>query len=104
MAGYTLDPAAIADIESIARYTLTTWGAAQATVYERKLFSTFEAIANEEVRPRSLGGDNTDLFFVHCEHHYIFFLRATEKHPAFIVAVLHENMDLLTQIQERLKV
>ena len=34
------------------------------------------------------------------EHHYIFYLRSTT--PVVIVAVLHERMDLVNQIKERL--
>ena len=37
----------------------------------------------------------------HCEHHYAFAL-PREGAPALIVAILHERMDLMTRLAERL--
>ena len=76
------------------------WSKNQNTIYRRKLISSFNDIAEENVRDRSLKGTNQNLFFVHCERHYIFYLRSTT--PAIIVAVLHERMDLIYQINKRL--
>jgi len=41
------------------------------------------------------------LRMAHCEHHYVFCL-PREHTPALIVAILHERMDLLTQLTSRL--
>lgn len=100
MAEYELDSSAEKDLEDIARYTRKQWGKKQNTVYRRKLVNCFIEIAEKKVRLRSLKGTNNDLCFVHCEHHYIFYLRSTT--PVVIVAVLHERMDLVNQIKERL--
>ena len=99
MAEYRLDPEAEKDLEGIARYTRKQWGKNQNTIYRRKLVSCFNDIAEGNVRNRSLKGTNKNLFFVHCERHYIFYLRSTT--PVTIVAVLHERMDLIYQINKR---
>ncbi len=36
-----------------------------------------------------------------CEHHYVFFMTRDDACP-LILAVLHENMDLIARISERL--
>ena len=41
------------------------------------------------------------LLMAHCEHHYAFAL-PREGAPALIVAILHERMDLMTRLAERL--
>ena len=50
--------------------------------------------------------DMSELFpalrMARCEHHYVFCLpRAGE--PALVVAILHERMDLMTRLADRLK-
>ena len=36
-----------------------------------------------------------------CEHHYVFSIHKEDENPV-IVAVLHENMDLINRLNERL--
>jgi toxin ParE1/3/4 len=36
-----------------------------------------------------------------CEHHYVFYLPPEGQKPR-IIAVLHENMDLLARLEDRL--
>ncbi len=42
------------------------------------------------------------LRMAHCEHHYVFCL-PREDAPALIVAILHERMDLMARLADRLK-
>ena len=39
---------------------------------------------------------------MHCQHHYIFGLMR-EDAPMLIVAILHERMDVIARLQNRLK-
>ena len=38
----------------------------------------------------------------HCQHHYIFGI-LRENSPMLIVAILHERMDMIKQLENRLK-
>ena len=97
---YTLVPEAVEDLRNIAHYTETKWGHEQSNVYESKLVKSFQTIAEGNLMERPFKGINKDLFFIHCEHHYIFYLRSTN--PVTIIAVLHERMDLITEVKKRL--
>jgi hypothetical protein len=41
------------------------------------------------------------VFVSHCEHHFIFYLHPEGQKPR-ILAVFHENMDVLVRLAERL--
>jgi hypothetical protein len=41
--------------------------------------------------------------FVPCEHHYVFFTKPPGA-PVLILAVLHERMDLVARLKQRLPV
>ncbi len=101
MAEYRLAPEADADLLSIARYTIETWGDEQAKLYESRLQRCFEAIACGEVRGRKLIRNRPELWVSRCEHHYIFY-RLQRGRPPLIVAVLHESMDLMQRLRDRL--
>lgn len=42
------------------------------------------------------------LRMVHCEHHCVFCLPRPNEEPMLIVAILHERMDLLRRLADRL--
>lgn len=102
MAGYKLDLEAVNDLRQIARYTQITWGAKQAAIYEQKLIACIRSITQGTARARSIGEINKDLYFIHCQHHYIFYLATPKDSSVVIVAVLHEKMDLISRIKARL--
>ena len=101
MADYELTPDADSDLLKIARYTIKTWGEEQAELYEGHLRSSFEAIARGKTRTRALLKSRPDLLVSRCEHHYVFY-RLRKGQTLLIIAVLHENMDLMNQLRERL--
>jgi len=102
MPDYKLTLGAEDDLLGIARYTIATWGAEQARRYERLLENHFRAIARNAVRTRVFLKHRPDLLFTHCEHHYVFHILLENKSPV-ILAVFHENMDLMTRIKQRLQ-
>ena len=53
MAGYSLSPAARADLESIWDYAVTHWGEAQAEDYTRKIQAACEALSKGTIITRS---------------------------------------------------
>jgi plasmid stabilization system protein ParE len=101
MLPYELTPDAERDLREIARYTLRQWGVRQQRRYASLLEAGFRAIAQRRVAPRAFSLAYADVFVSHCEHHYIFYLHPESQKPR-ILAVFHENMDLLTRLAERL--
>jgi len=102
MAEYELAPAAELDLLNIARYTLATWGIEQAHRYEASLEAHFQALARGEVRTRIPIDGRPELTCSRCEHHYVFARRRAHE-PLLIVAVLHESMDLMARLRERIE-
>ena len=98
---YVLTRNAQADLQEIVRYTQRKWGTAQCRAYIGRL----EAAATElglgqgpfRQRDDLLPGLRVRL----AEHHYIFCLPKSEG-PAVVLAILHERMDLIARLKERL--
>ncbi|MFQ5444170.1 MAG: type II toxin-antitoxin system RelE/ParE family toxin [Nitrospinales bacterium] len=101
MPGYELTAEADSDLEDIARYTIREWGTKQAAQYAGKLERCFEKIARKEAVFRSFSEKLPEASVTRCEHHYIFYLHPEGKRPV-IFAVLHERMDLLARLKDRL--
>ena len=99
---YELTEAADGDLLAIARYTIKKWGVEQADRYEAALESCFVAICGGKIRPRIFLKQRPELLFTHCEHHYIFYVLRDDGGP-LIIAVLHENMNLVTRLKDRLR-
>jgi len=101
MIPYNITPAAEADLREIARYTRKQWGQAQSRRYARTLASCFQKIATGEAVQRSFSDHFPDLLATRCEHHFIFYLHPEGQKPQ-IIAVLHECMDLISRLRDRL--
>ena len=101
MPRYDLTPSAKADIRSIWRYTVETWGEAQADRYIQALDAKFDEIAEGTARSRTFSPRYPQVRVLRCEHHYIFYLVLEGQRPR-ILAVLHERMNLLARLRERL--
>lgn len=98
---YVLAPAALADLRNIAVYTRRNWGRKQAHIYRDQLELCFEALASGQLRSKKLSDVRSGLVMVRCQHHYVF-ARLRDNQPLSIEAVLHEKMDLMARIAERL--
>lgn len=102
MPGYELTALAEEDLRAIARYTVNTWGIEQAKHYEALLLKRFQEIAQGNITPRVFLKNRSDLLFTHCEHHYIFYWQPKDREVPIILAVLHERMDLMQRLKNRL--
>lgn len=98
MSLYQLTEDADADLEEIIRYTLSQWGVEQSRLYADKLH---RCITAEKVASRPFSKKFPQARVIHCEHHYVFYLQLEGK-PLRIFAVLHERMDLLARLKDRL--
>jgi toxin ParE1/3/4 len=97
-----LSPAAEADLTEIAEYTETTWGPRQADRYRDALAAHFSAIGRGDVHSRKFSRRRAALRVSRCEHHFVFFALRPGARP-LILAVLHENMDLMRRVRGRLE-
>jgi toxin ParE1/3/4 len=101
MPDYELSPDAEDDLSAIAAYTIATWSALQSDRYEVALMACFEALASGGARTRQPIPHRPEIVVCRCEHHYVFALRRQDA-PILILAVLHENMDLIARLRDRL--
>ncbi len=99
---YELTTAADADLQAIARYTISTWGIEKARRYEALLESHFRAIARQKARTRVFLKHRPELLVSRIEHHYVFHLVRENQCP-LILAVFHESMDLMNRLRARLE-
>ncbi len=102
MSPYELAGAAEADLRKIAQDTISQWGASQAVHYGARLDAQFEAIGNGKARTRIFLEHRPELRVSRVGHHYIFHLERPKQRPP-ILAVFHENMELMTRLRERLE-
>lgn len=102
MAEYSLEEEAEHDLLEIGRYTARTWGVEQAVLYLSALDDHFVAIAHRDVRDRAVFDHRDDFRVSRCQHHYVFFVREGDQRSV-ILAVLHENMDLIARFRERFR-
>ena len=101
MLPYELTPLAEDDLKGIARYTVKEWGKKQSLRYATLLEDHFFEIADRAIYSRSFSKRYPHVMVSRCEHHYIFYIHPNEKAPC-IIAVLHENMDMLARLKNRL--
>lgn len=100
-ASYVLTSAAEADVRAIIRYTNTHWGEAQTRSYMAKLGRCLETMATGQGPNKDMTTIHPGLRMARCEHHHVFWLHRSDA-PALVVAILHERMDLMTRLADRL--
>ncbi len=101
MWNFELSHLADGEIVGIIRYTFKKWDTDQAIRYVGFLDAHFEAIGRGEVRTKVVLGHRADLHMSRCQRHVIFFQKRADDRP-LILAVLHEQMELMERLQERL--
>jgi toxin ParE1/3/4 len=101
MQPYVLTPSAEDDLKDIARYTLKQWGKKQSLHYANLLETCFLEIADRTTHSRSFSERYPQIRVTRCERHYIFYIHPEGKRPC-IIAVLHERMDKITRLKNRL--
>jgi plasmid stabilization system protein ParE len=102
MPSYELTPEAEADLEEIAEYTLREWGAEQQIHYGGLLEAGFRRIASDAATSRQFSEYYPQVRVTRCQHHYVFYLQGEETPVPHIIAVLHERMDIVSRLRDRL--
>ncbi len=101
MKAYVLTKSAQADLKEIVRYTLTEWGAVQCGRYVAALEQQAEALATGKGVFKEMSEILPQLRVALSGKHYIFCL-PQENGPAIILAILHERMDVVARLKNRL--
>ena len=99
MRTYELTLAAEQDLRGIWRYTQETWGLDQAETYFDRIEACCEAVGDGRARSKTLSGLPEGVRLHRCEHHYLVFL---DDDRPIIIAVLHERMDFMQRLKDRL--
>lgn len=80
-----------ADLQRIGRYTIETWGVAQADAYLGEINAAFERLADGHRRGRPIPEIDPNLMKTTAGSHVIFY--RTSDAAILVVRVLHERMD-----------
>jgi len=91
MARFRLTPAALSSLESIGRYTESTWGVKQRNSYLRALDKCFHDLAKTPATGRPRDELFAGLRSFHHQKHVIFYL--SQNREIIIVDILHERME-----------
>jgi len=86
-------------VRGIWRYTYETWGFDQAETYFDRIEACCEAVGHKQAQSKTLSGLPDGIRIRRCEHHYIVWL--DEDRP-IIIAILHERMDFVRRLKDRL--
>jgi len=98
---YRLTRSAAADLRGIVRYTVEHWGEAQCRTYVTQIEEAACALAKGQGSFKTLDDLHPGLRMKLAGHHYLFCLPQPGQ-PALILAILHERMDLMTRLKDRL--
>ena len=101
MRAYVLTEAAEADLRGSIRYTRKHWGDVQVRSYVADLEQGLGCLVKGEGAFKELDALHPGLRMARCRHHYVFCLPRKDA-PALIVALLHERMDLMARVADRL--
>lgn len=102
LADCVLEDQAENDLLEIGRYTTRTWGIDQAVSYLTASDHHFAEIVAHDVLDKSVFEHREDFRVSRCQHHFVFFVRKGNGN-VLVLAVLHENMDLVSRFRERLE-
>lgn len=97
---FEIAPDADDDLRGIWLYTFDTWGEAQADRYFDQIVGCCAAIGDGEGQARRLELFPERVFFHRCRRHFIFYLEAS---PRLIIAILHERVDMLARLSDRIR-
>jgi plasmid stabilization system protein ParE len=93
-------PAARERILEIWDYTEKTWGEEQADEYVRGWVEAINAAQGKRHQWRRLLDEAlSGIFFIRCQHHYLFF-RELSDGSLGVISILHESMDIPARLKE----
>lgn len=98
---YRLTQGAAADLRGIVRHTVEQWGEARCRTYIAHIEETARTLATGEGVFKNLDVLCPGLRMKLAGHHYVFCLPQPDG-PALVLAILHERMDIMARLKNRL--
>lgn len=98
---YVLTRGAAADLREITRYTAKTWGESQCRAYIEQIDQAAHAVATGQGVFKDLSSIHPGLRMRMAGRHCLFCLPQADG-PALILAILHERMDIIARLKNRL--
>jgi len=89
------------DWYNIVGYTLSNFGKRQVKKYTKSLLKCLDDLVNEVGQFKVIDVSGYQVIIKHCQKHYIFGL-VRNNEPLLIIAILHEQMDLMQRLKSRL--
>lgn len=102
MANHERSDAALEDWREIVEYTMDRYGEKQTEKYMDGLLDCINAMAEGSGYFRDNKVKNRTIRIKHCQKHYIFGL-VRKNSPIMIIAIFHEQMDLMDRLKNRLR-
>lgn len=99
---YVVSKGAAADLRDITRYTVTNWGEAQCRADVAEIEKAAEAVAQGVGVFKDMSFLLPGLRMAFCGKHFIFCMPKAGQ-PSVILAILHERMDLMARLKNRLQ-
>lgn len=99
MGTYHLTLAAEEDLLGIWDYTCRRWGPGQADTYLDQIEACCAAIGDGSAREKVSDALPMNVRVLRCEHHYLFWIIGDRP---IVIAILHERMDLVARLKDRL--
>ena len=97
---FRLSKAAELDLLNIWRYTCQKWSESQADKYLDELDAVCSQIGGEELTVKHMPEVHLALRYRHHGRHYVFWLANSE--PPIVIAFLHDRMELVKHLSERI--
>jgi plasmid stabilization system protein ParE len=98
---YVLTRSAAADLRGIVRYTVKQWGEARCRAYIAQIETAANELALGKGTCKQLDELIPGLRARRVERHILFCL-PRPRQPALILAILHEQMDVIARLKKRL--
>ena len=99
---YVVSKGAAADLRDITRYTVTNWGEARCRADIAEIEKAAEAVAQGVGVYKDMSFLLPGLRMASCGKHFIFCMPQAGL-PSVILAILHERMDLMARLKNRLQ-
>ena len=100
-ASYEISKAAEKDWRGIVRYTLDNFGKRQVQKYTKSLLKCLDDLTNGVGQHKKIDVSGYQVLIKRCQKHYIFALNQPDN-PLLVIAILHEQMDLIRRLKDRL--
>ena len=97
---YRLTKSAERDLSEVWIYTYEAWGDEQADRYVSGLKDSLMKIGENPALGKLVNEIGAGLRMFRCQHHYMFYL--LQDQTVIVLGILHEKMDLIQRLQERI--